>query len=206
MSNGKLLINIVIDNTASMKGNKIEKLLKELHQFDHTLKSLSLDNDIKYSVTICKGIEACVIKDFNEDLNINAIYIGGIPFVNELVTVSINNLLNEIEKYQDDVLYKPWTILLLNGENSGDVTSCTELLLDVLKNGKMSYFPFALTDCEFNETMANIKRIKSFTTIKDEMYNELFNWIMNLAKNRVETPKGIAIPLDSKLLERWTVK
>ena len=49
----ELLTNRAIDISVL---NEIENLLKELQQFDHTLKSLSLDNDIKYSVTICKGI------------------------------------------------------------------------------------------------------------------------------------------------------
>ena len=208
MNNTKLLINLVIDSSASMKGIKVEKIKKSLLQFDSSIKSSSLNDKIEYSITICKGLDAVVIKNFKDELNIDLFYEGGLPFVNKLLTNSINNLINSINDYENNNinLYKPWTILLINGDNYEDMDSAYDLFLKTLKQGLMSYFPFALTDCEFSETLSNIRHIKSFTVIKNEMYESLFDWILMLAKKRVNTLKEETVSIDATMFEGWTIK
>ena len=103
-------------------------------------------------------------------------------------------------------VYKPWTILLLNGENYDNLDESVDLILKIMKAGLMSYFPFALTDCEFDKSLGNLRKIKPFTVIKDERYDDLFNWILDVAKSRVEKPKSEPISISPKSFEGWTLK
>lgn len=208
MNNTKLILNFVIDNSASMKGERIVKLKNALQKFDSELNSLSLTDKIEYSITFFKGFNSTVFKGYESKLNVDNFYAGGIPFVNDALVNGVNGLLKRVEtlgKTSIDV-YKPWTILLLNGENYDNLDESVDLILKIMKAGLMSYFPFALTDCEFDKSLGNLRKIKPFTVIKDERYDDLFNWILDVAKSRVEKPKSEPISISPKSFEGWTLK
>lgn len=208
MNNTKLILNFVIDNSASMKGERIVKLKNALQKFDSELNSLSLTDKIEYSITFFKGFNSTVFKGYESKLNVDNFYAGGIPFVNDALVNGVNGLLKRVEtlgKSSIDV-YKPWTILLLNGENYDNLDESVDLILKIMKAGLMSYFPFALTDCEFDKSLGNLRKIKPFTVIKDERYDDLFNWILDVAKSRVEKPKSEPISISPKSFEGWTIK
>ena len=208
MNNTKLILNFVIDNSASMKGERIIKLKNALQNFDNELNSLSLTDKIEYSITIFKGFNSTVFKGYESKLNVDNFYVGGIPFVNDALVNGVTGLLKRVEtlgKSSIDV-YKPWTILLLNGENYDNLDESVDLILKIMKAGLMSYFPFALTDCEFDKSLGNLRKIKPFTVIKDERYDDLFNWILDVAKLRVGKPKVEPISISPKSFEGWTIK
>lgn len=208
MNEAKLIINFIIDNSSSLKGDKIIKLKNALQKFDENLSLMSLSKRVEYSITLCEGFNSKIYKKFDEKLNLNQLYVGGVPFLNDAIKNSIKNLLQKIERLEKSSiqLYKPWTVLLVNGENYDDLEESSELILSLMKNGKMSYFPFALTDCEFDKSFACIRRIKSFTIIKDEKYDELFNWVLEMTKMRLEKPKNEPISINLNSFEGWTLK
>ena len=47
---------------------------------------------------------------------------------------------------------------------------------------------------------------KKFITIKDTMYDNLFNWIFDIAKKRVETPIDQSFGIDANSYDGWTIK
>ena len=202
MSETKLVINFILDNSASMKGERGEKFKSALLTFDENLKKSGLDNRIEYAIVIFKGFYPAILKNYNDELNVEKLHFGGIPYAGiQNLFSRVSNLLNE--GYS---IYKPWTIVLLNGENYDNVENVSNILLQHLKDGKTSYFPFALTDCEFDLSLSQLRKIKSFTIIKDEMYTSMFNWILEFGKNRVLTPAGETITFNPQLFEGWTVK
>ena len=208
MGTTKLVLSFVIDNGSSMKGDKILKLKKAIQKFDNELKSLSLVDKIEYSITLFKGFDSTIFKAFDKELNLNCFNAAGIPFVNNALCNGVKMLLDRVEtlKKENFDVYKPWTILLLNGENYDSLDESVDLVLNSMKEGKMSYFPFALTDCEFDKSLYNLRRIKPFTIIKDEKYDDLFEWILNIAKSRVEKPNSEPITISSSSFEGWTIK
>ena len=208
MNNTKLVLNFVIDNSASMKGEKIIKLKNALQKFDNELISLSLFDRIEYSITMFKGFNSIIFKTYENKLNIDQFYAGGIPFVNDALMNGVSNLLKRVEILNKSSIdtYKPWTILLLNGENYDNLDEAVDQVLKIMKSGQMSYFPFALTDCEFDKSLGGLRKIKPFTVIKEEKYDDLFNWILDIAKLRVEKPKNEPISISPNSFEGWTIK
>ena len=204
-----LLINIVLDNSASMKGERFEKFKKALKSFIQQIKVEKLEDKIEFSITAFKGFEAYVFKSFEEhDCNLEELKAAGIPFVNDAINKSLKTLFNRVDDLQAKGIkcYKPWTILLLNGENADETDVSADVLIDAMKNGKLTYFPFSLTDCEYDKSLMTLKRIKTITTIKDEMYKELFGWMYNLAKSRIEKAPNEPITLNPKQFEGWIIK
>ena len=208
MNNIKLILNFVIDNSSSMKGEKILKLKNALQKFDNELISLSLSNKIEYSITLFKGFNSTIYKNYENKLNLDQFYAGGIPFVNDALINGVSNLLKRIETLNKASIdtYKPWTILLLNGENYDNLDESVEQILNIMKAGQMSYFPFAMTDCEFDKSLRGLRKIKPFKVIKEEKYDNLFNWILDIAKSRVEKPKNEPISISPNSFEGWTIK
>ena len=167
-----------------------------------------MDNKIEYSISGFKGFDAIVFKDFEVQYDEKNIPVGGIPFINDGLVKSINNLMKRIENFKSSSIntYKPWTILLINGDNLDSLDESANLIMDVMKSGKMTYFPFALSDCEFDKSLFSLRKIKPFTIIKDEKFTELFNWIFDIAKSRVEKPANEPISISPNSFEGWTIK
>lgn len=208
MNNTKLLLNLVVDNSASMKGDRIIKLKNAIQKFDDELSALSLSDKIEYSIILFKGFNSMVYKGYDKKLILDNFFAGGIPFVNDALVNGITNLekrVETLEKLNID-LYKPWTILLLNGENYDVLDEAVDKILTIMKAGKMSYFPFALTDCEFDKSLSSLRKIKPFTVIKEEKYDNLFNWILSVARSRIEKPKSEPISISPNSFEGWTIK
>ena len=204
---GKLLLNIIIDNSASLKGEKGEKLIGALNEFDNKIKDNKLNDVILYSLTINKGFTSLVIKNFDDALDLKKISISGLPFINSSIMIGVKNLEKEINNLNaNGQLYKPWTIIMLDGENYDNLDESINLLLNVLKAGKMSYFPFALSYNEFDKSLNTLKKIKQFSIVKDCMYSNMFNWIFEFARKRVSTPIEQPLSLDPKSFEGWTIK
>ena len=208
MSNAKLVINFIIDNSASMKGERGTKFKNCLKEFDDKIHALSLQDRIEYSIIAFKGFYSAILKNYSEKLNIDELTFGGIPFVADAINSSMQNLFDRTSALVDAgySIYKPWTIILLNGENFDNIEKVASTLLQNLKDGKMSYFPFALTDCEFDPSLGPIRKIKTLTVIKDSMYDGLFNWVLDFAKTRVYTPVNEPVTFNAQLFEGWTVK
>ena len=51
-----------------------------------------------------------------------------------------------------------------------------------------------------------LRKLKKFITIKDTMYDNLFNWIFDIAKKRVETPIDQSFGIDANSYDGWTIK
>ena len=209
MNNTKLLITFVIDNSSSMKGNKIEELKKAIKDFGDKINNKKYQNCVECAMIMFRGFESIQYKSFDQnEININNLYAGGIPFCSNALDNAINTLNKRVDLANNngESLYKPWIILLLNGENYDDVKEPAVKLVEMMKSGKVSYFPFALSDNEFNPNLAILKKVKPFTIVKDAMYDQLFGWIFNLVEKRISTPADQSFAIDSHSFEGWTIK
>lgn len=205
----KLLISISMDNSASMKGEKMDKLKQALFSFNERLENEGLLDTIEFSTTIFSGFNCVVAKPFEEISLVKEKYFaGGMPFVDLSITKcieKINERIAELDKNQNPY-YKPWLIVLSNGENFGDVSNSIEHIKKMVSDGKLTYFPFALSDRDFDGSLNILRRLKKFITIRDNMYDELFNWIFTIAKKRVETPLEQSFGIEATSYDGWTVK
>ena len=205
----KLLISIALDNSASMKGEKMDKLKQAVFAFNDRLVQESLIDCIEFSTTVFSGFNCVLAKPFEETTIMKEkFFAGGIPFLDLSIAKSIEKLKDRLEYYDTENIsyYKPWLIVLSNGENFGDMNNSVELITKMAKEGKLTYFPFALSDREFDNSLYPLRKLKKFITIKDAMYDNLFNWIFDVAKKRVETPIDQSFGIDANSYDGWTIK
>lgn len=205
----KLLISISMDNSASMKGDKMDRLKQAVFAFNERLESEGLLDRIEFSTTVFSGFNCVVAKPFEETVMAKEkFFAGGIPFLDLSITKSLEKLNDRTSELEKDgtPYYKPWLIVLSNGENFSDVSNSVEGIKKMASEGKLTYFPFALSDREFDSSLLLLRKLKKFITIKDAMYDELFNWIFTIAKKRVETPVDQSFGIDANSYDGWTVK
>ena len=205
----KLLISIALDNSASMKGDKMDKLRQAVFAFNDRLVREGLVDQIEFSTIVFSGFNCVVAKPFEETSIVKEkFFAGGIPFVDLSIAKSIEKIKERIECYDEKNIsyYKPWLIVLSNGENFGDVNISAELITRMASEGRLTYFPFALSDREFDNSLYPLRKLKKFITIKNTMYESLFNWIFELARKRVKTPIDQSFGIDPSSYDGWTIK
>lgn len=205
----RLLISISLDNSASMKGEKMDRLKQAVFSFNERLEREGLLEKIELETTVFSGFDCSVAKRFDETSIIKEkFFAGGIPFMDVSVAKSLEKLterIGELEK-KGTPYYKPWLIVLSNGENFGDVGNSVDTIKKMAGEGKLTYFPFALSNREFDSSLNPLRRLKKFITVKDMKYDDLFNWIFTIAKKRVETPLDQSFGIDANSYDGWTVK
>ena len=205
----KLLICIALDNSASMKGEKMDKLKRAVFEFNDRLVLDGLQDRIEFSTMLFSGFNSVVAKRFDEKNIIKEkFFAGGIPFMDLSIAKAIEKLNERIAECNKDNVpyYKPWLIVLSNGENFGDMSGSVDLITQMAGEGKLTYFPFALSDREFDASLYPLRKLKKFITVKDAMYDSLFDWIYNIAKKRAITPIDQSFGIDANSYDGWTVK
>ncbi|MDR1094375.1 MAG: hypothetical protein LBL66_09545 [Clostridiales bacterium] len=198
----KLLIQCVVDNCATMKGEKITKLADALSKFGARATAAPA---IEYSLVVFDALQAKTRKNFTGAEPPDSLSAGGLSFLNKALGLALNTLEARIAEVRASgaELFKPWLILLTDGKNVGDMSGAVNRLNGMLAAGRLTYFPFQLGDNDMDDSLSGLLKIRRPLSIIGNRYAELADWIFNTAKARVDTPISQAFSLDPKSLEGW---
>lgn len=201
----KLLLTIIIDNSSSMKGEKITKLKQALTMFHEKVNLNEINNNLDYSVIGFNNLDAKIYKNFEEDLvNYYDINEGGLALLNQAITLGIHNLEKKLNEYKNQgySLYRPWFILLFDGQCYEDL-NCLPKFIELIKNKAITYFPFTLSDSQCDEKLDNLQKIKRPLIIVNDLYDKLFDWLYETVYKRITTPVDKGIKLERKAFAGW---
>ena len=207
--NTKLLVSIVVDNSASMKGERMDKLKAAIAAFDARIRQSALKDNIEYALTTFSGFSAALTKRLSDtELIDDKLSAGGLPFVEMAVERAIAEIsMREGELEAAGVPHhRSWLVLMLNGENFDPVDNAANIITERCKAGKLTYFPFALSDAEFDKSLTPMRKLKKFIVVKDAMYDNLFDWVYNVAERRITTPAAQTFGIEATSYDGWTIK
>lgn len=207
--NHKLLVTIVLDNSASMKGNKIEKIKSAIENFHNNLIKNNMQDYFEYSINIFDSFSPKTIKRFDEEeLNPNKIFAGGIPLLEKLILESLVKLEERISEINNmgRQTYKSWVLLLSDGQNFGNIENAMKKIDDLIKKDIITLFPFALSDITFDESLKELVKYKRPLVINDFKYDKLFEWVFSLAVQRISTPINEKFSLKPDSFNGWAQK
>lgn len=188
-----------------MKGQKIVKLKKAIRQFDENARQLN--TYFEYSLIATNGMHAEIIKRFKEkEIDTSNLVEGGLALLGKSILLGLTNLEKRSKELAEAgaKYYKPWFIVLSNGQCYDNMDNPLVKLKDAYIGGKITYFPFALSSSTFDDRLDGFKKIKHPLIISNTQYDSLFNWIFETAKTRVSTPIEKSIVLESNCFEGWT--
>ena len=203
----KILVSIVIDNSASMK-DRMPLLKEAISLFKDNVKANHPD-EFEYALVIFDGLNSKSIKTFDQkEFDENAIEAYGVPLVKNSLSLSLDQIeqrLAVLEK-EGHFVHKPWLVLLTDNQNFTDLKEVTERLLELRKAAKITYFPFRLSDTTADETLIDIFKIMPPLTIINNQFDKLFEWLYNTVSKRITLPKDQTFTLDLKGFEGWVRK
>jgi uncharacterized protein YegL len=205
--NARLLINIIIDNSSSMKGEKLQKLKSALGLFHDSILASKLD--FLYSVIGYKGFQAAIFKSYDDEvLNLDDIYEGGLALLGKAVLLGVKTLEEKLItlRTQGCKLYKPWFVILSDGQCYGELDSQLEAFKDLYKKQSITYFPFLLSNNPLDEKLTEFQSLKRPLVIANLQYDKLFKWLFETLKLRITTQVEQTIRLTSTAFDGWVIK
>lgn len=207
--NCKLLLSIIVDNSSSMKGEKIHKLKDAIIKFNNYMLTTNLSNYFEYTLIVFNGLQSKKLKEFNSNhLSIDEMAEGGLALLEKSILLGLDELEKRLSELNYDGVqyYKPWFILLSDGQCYENIDLALIKLKDLYKTGVLTYFPFALSDSKFDERLDELKKIKRPITISTYQYDNLFEWLYDTVKKRVTTSIEESIKLASDCFDGWTIR
>lgn len=192
-----------------MKGEKIQKLKSVLKQFNEYIHLNKLNQYLEYSVITFDGLQPCILKDYQDNLiNIDDIIEGGIALFGKSILLGLEELEKRINFLQNKGIecYKPWFVLLSNGQSYDELDYPTSKLKEAYQAGKLTYFPFELSICHSDERFFELQKLKKPIIISNTKYDCMFQWLLDTIEKRVSTPITKSIKLNSNCFDGWTIK
>lgn len=204
----KLVVSLVVDNSSGLTDERESKLRLALDLFGQRLQASDISDDLDLAVFGFDGFSPRQIKGFDEQLEISRFDNGGIQVLGKTIDLAMVELAERQKLYASHNLetHKPWLIVLADGGAYGDLTKTAEKLKKVLKERKVTYFPFSLNAGQLEESLDPITRLKMFLKVKDDMFNELFDFIFNTLETRINTPKDDLMRLDKKAIQGFIAR
>jgi len=204
----KLVVSLVIDNSSSLTDGRDGKLRDALDMFGQQLQASDISRDLDLAVFGFDGFSPRQIKGFDDKLEISKFDNGGIQVLGKTIDLAMIELAERQKLYAAHNIetHKPWLIVLADGGAYGDLTKTAEKLKKVLKERKVTYFPFSLNAGQLEESLDPITRLKMFLKVKDDMFTELFNFILSTLETRINTPKDDLMRLDKKAIQGFIAR
>lgn len=200
----KLVVSMVVDNSSSIQGERAKKLKEAIHQFSQLVNQSDIKHDLDYSVYGFDGFTYSIIKPFNEDLELSLFDKGGVQVLGKTMEKAMTDLMIQNHSYKkaNIVTHRPWLIVLTDGDCYGSIEDVAQTLKKHLKDKELTYFPFSLSNYELEDSLEPLGKLKMFLKVKEDMFDDLLQFIFNTLETRIKTPKDEAMTLDKEQLSR----
>lgn len=205
MANEKLLITILIDNSLAIGEEHLEDFKLRFQNFITDISQNDKDNQILVELLAYKDFNPQVVKKFEEkDFDSNSLEFGKIPFFDRLMCKGLEDLNEEASKQSGNGdIYRPWIVSLVDSKTFDDEFKCIPMLSSMISNKRITYFPFRLKH-SISPKFKDLTNLKGFIEIKDYNFEGLFNWLSEMALDRIGKPASENIQLRKDAFTGWT--
>lgn len=204
----KLLISLVVDNSLTMKGDRIDDLRNALKLFIDEMGNGDLRRTVEYEIVAFEDFNSKVLKSFKEEeFNINLLQAGKMPFLDKAISQSVLDITNreaELSK-QGYKLYKPWLVVLSDGQSFDDTENSAHKIEQKKNDNGLLFLPFCLSQNEINPKIEPLIAQKAFIKIGQNKLNLFAQWLIDFVVQRLTTPLDKPVSLDKKSFEGWAI-
>lgn len=204
----KLLINFVIDNSISMKGEKIDTFKVAFKSLIDELSLGDFKRNVEFEIVTYEDFNPRVLKKFTDDeVNINLLTAGKIPFLGRAINLAIDDLEKRIVqlKESETKFYKPWLIVLTDGQSFDDTNQVSERIKLLNAYGDILFIPFALSTAEISDKIDSLSKLKFFIKVGENKYSYFTKWILDLVVSRLSTPLNENVKIEKKSFDGWAM-
>lgn len=204
----KLLINFVIDNSISMKGEKIENFRVAFKTLIDELSLGDLKRYVEYEIVAYEDFNPRVLKKFtDEEVNINLLTAGKIPFLGRAINLAIDDLEKRVNQLKEveTKLYKPWLIVLTDGQSFDDTNQVSDRIKVMNSYGDILFIPFALSTSDISDKLDSLSKLKFFIKVGENKYSYFIKWILELIVSRLTTPLNENVKIEKNSFDGWAI-
>lgn len=204
----KLLVSFVIDNSVSMKGERLESLKVSFKNFVDEMSVGDMHRGVEYEVVSYEDFSPRLLKGFKEeDFNINSLNGGKIPFLDRAISKCLDDMKQRYKELKDMnvKLYKPWLILLTDGQSFDDTSNCAKNIKQLTDDNELLFIPFNLSMAEMSDKIKPLENEKFFIKVGENKTSNLINWIIKLIVDRLTTPIDKNVKITKESFDGWAV-
>ena len=204
----KLEISFVIDNSISMKGDRLDLFKDAFKSFADEMSVGDMHRSVEYEVVCFEDFSPRVLKKFKEeDFNINGLSAGKMPFLDRSINKALDDLETRITELRNmnTKLYKPWLIVLSDGQSFDDTLSSSARINSLTSQGELLFIPFNLTLNELSDKINSLEKEKFFIKVGENKFKNLVDWIIKLVVDRLTTPLDQNVRIKKESFDGWAV-
>ena len=183
MNSPKLLLSFIVDNSASMTGERLGELMSYFRNTPIT--------GAEFELLTFYGFQPTVVKSFDDSV-IAPVKAGGFPLLSRAVSLATERLGARVSALRASGAdaYRPWLFILSDGFTL-DVMEETAASLETLEsNGDVLCLPFQLSGNGICDRMQSLDRSKHMVQINEGCIGDFFAFVTRMIERRA------ALPLD----------
>ena len=205
--NPRLVITMILDNSAAFQGEKFDKFKEAFNKCLEKFRAQN-PNNIDLEIIAYDEFSPKVLRAYkDEDFKCEDLEPYKMPFLGKAIETAIKDL-NALDDYYGEKevpIYKPWFFVITNAYSFDEVDDSIAIMKEYFMTHKVLYMPFILSQRKIPQNVEALSKIKSFMRIKDNAYEEFFNWFFDMAIKRATTEKEYSVKFDRADFEGWAV-
>ena len=203
----RLIISMILDNSAAIQGEKFDNFKTA---FQACLRKFAQNNPMNIDLEVIGFDEfsPVVLKSYrDEDFKCAELQPYKMPFLGKAIDLSLKDMKALIEYYNSKnvPMFKPWMFILTDAYTLDDVNYSVTAMKQFFINTKVLYMPFLLSQKKIPQNVEALMTVKSPMRIKDNCYEQFFEWFYNIAQKRAETDIDVGVKFNRSEFEGWAI-
>jgi uncharacterized protein YegL len=191
-----------------MKGEKIDNFRAAFKTIIDELSLGDLKRNVEYELVSYEDFSPRVLKKFSdEEVNINLLTAGKIPFLGRAINLAIDDLEKRVNQLKEveTKLYKPWLIVLTDGQSFDDTNQVSDRIKVMNSYGDILFIPFALSTSDISDKLDSLSKLKFFIKVGENKYSYFIKWILELIVSRLTTPLNENVKIEKNSFDGWAI-
>ncbi|MBE6691282.1 MAG: hypothetical protein E7590_08415 [Ruminococcaceae bacterium] len=197
----KLLLSFVVDNSASVPGEKLGELMRAFRAFGSELPAF-----LEWELLTFDTLTPAVVKRF-DSAEIAPVSANRFPLLGRAVQLAADRTEARCRALQEagETVYRPWIFLLSGGFTADAMEEVTARLDAMEKKEELLYLPFKLTERLATERLQCMDRSKHMIEILPEGVEGFFAFVKGMIAQREALPPETGVRFSKTDFEGWAV-
>ena len=197
----KLLLSFVVDNSASVPGEKLGELMRAFRAFGSELPAF-----LEWELLTFDTLTPAVVKRF-DSAEIAPVSANRFPLLGRAVQLAADRTEARCRALQEagETVYRPWIFLLSGGFTADAMEEVTARLDAMEKKDELLYLPFKLTERLATERLQCMDRSKHMIEILPEGVEGFFAFVKGMIAQREALPPETGVRFSKTDFEGWAV-
>ena len=201
----RIPICLVLDVSASMRGEPIAELQRGIEQFFEALRSDEVASTSAEIAIVTFGTHAETLLDFRslETQDVPQLQAYGSTSMGEGVTHALGLLESRKNQYREAGVdyYQPWLVLMSDGYPTDDITAAVNEVNALVESRRMTVFPIAIGGAD-TSVLSRLGGGRPALKLQGLKFSDFFAWLSKSVSRVSQSTPGESVSLPGGL-DAW---